>query len=206
MASQRNGPEAANFRAGSNIGTSEPNNSKERGSAAQAPTYDIFRGRNGLEFGYQQRSALVDILDWIAHPLQQVFHLHGYAGVGKTELISCLPYILPKVSISFAAPTAKAALVLREKGCPQAMTIHAPPRVERVNGKTQFRFVLPKIDHLLADLLVIDEASMVPHDIGQKLLNSGTSILVVQDPFQLPPVSGNPFFNRNFSLSSPVSG
>jgi exodeoxyribonuclease-5 len=45
-----------------------------------------------------------------------------------------------------------------------------------------------------ADLVIIDECSMVDPRMGEDLLSYGTKILVLGDPAQLPPVRGTGFF------------
>lgn len=45
-----------------------------------------------------------------------------------------------------------------------------------------------------ADLIVIDEVSMVDEQLGRDLLSFGVKVLVLGDPFQLPPVQGAGFF------------
>lgn len=47
-----------------------------------------------------------------------------------------------------------------------------------------------------ADLVVIDECSMVDERMGADLLSFGTPILVLGDPAQLPPVMGGGFFTE----------
>lgn len=48
-----------------------------------------------------------------------------------------------------------------------------------------------------ADLIIIDECSMVDDRMGQDLLSFGTPILVLGDPAQLPPVGGAGYFTEN---------
>lgn len=45
-----------------------------------------------------------------------------------------------------------------------------------------------------ADLLVVDEASMVDQQMGEDLLSFGVPVLVLGDPAQLPPIYGAGFF------------
>lgn len=45
-----------------------------------------------------------------------------------------------------------------------------------------------------ADLLVVDECSMVDEQMGRDILSFGTKVLVLGDPAQLPPVRGGGFF------------
>ena len=48
-----------------------------------------------------------------------------------------------------------------------------------------------------ADLIIIDECSMVDERMGMDLLSFGTPVLVLGDPAQLPPVGGAGFFTEN---------
>jgi exodeoxyribonuclease-5 len=47
-----------------------------------------------------------------------------------------------------------------------------------------------------AELVIIDECSMVDGQMGQDLLSFGTKVLVLGDPAQLPPVGGAGFFTE----------
>ena len=47
-----------------------------------------------------------------------------------------------------------------------------------------------------ADLIVIDECSMVDEELGRDLLSFGQPVLVLGDPAQLPPVKGGGFFTE----------
>jgi exodeoxyribonuclease-5 len=46
----------------------------------------------------------------------------------------------------------------------------------------------------LADLVVLDECSMVNKQLGEDLMSFGKKVLVLGDPFQLPPVQGAGYF------------
>jgi exodeoxyribonuclease-5 len=83
----------------------------------------------------------------------------------------------------------------------QLIAENAPPemvkRVEReiaeeIEGLHRMAFSL-KIDSELrgADLLVVDESSMVSNDLLEDLLSFGAPILALGDPAQLPPVRGS---------------
>lgn len=47
-----------------------------------------------------------------------------------------------------------------------------------------------------ADLIIIDECSMVSQKMGEDLLSFGVPVLVLGDPAQLPPVAGTGFFTK----------
>src|SRR3954467_889027 len=72
----------------------------------------------------QQAKALDAVGVWLKDPTApQVFRLFGYAGTGKTTLARHLA--MGTNFPIFAAFTGKAASVLRDKGCPNAMTLHS---------------------------------------------------------------------------------
>jgi len=117
--------------------------------------------------------------------------------------------------VCFAAYTGKAAHVMRSKGCFGAQTIHSliyeyVEEVEetedddchaiedvqpRVRKKTKPVFRLNELSKAAdADLIVIDECSMVDAFLGRDLLSFRRPILVLGDPAQLPPVKGAGYF------------
>jgi exodeoxyribonuclease-5 len=124
-----------------------------------------------------------------------VFRLFGWAGTGKSTLAVHLAKGVGKVV--FAAFTGKAALVMRKRGCHGASTIHSLIYilVEEKGGEP--RFVLnPDSEIADADLVVIDEVSMVGAELAKDLLSFGKKVLVLGDPFQLPPVKDAGFFTN----------
>lgn len=54
----------------------------------------------------------------------------------------------------------------------------------------------PESDVAAADIVVIDEVSMVDRSLGEDLLSFGTKVLVLGDPGQLPPVAGEGYFMK----------
>src|SRR6201987_3826461 len=81
------------------------------------------------EFSLHQDEALEAVAAWMkAKPgkagTPQVFRLFGYAGTGKTTLARHLAQDVAG-KVQFAAFTGKAALVMRNKGCNGATTIHS---------------------------------------------------------------------------------
>ncbi|GJL93215.1 MAG: ATP-binding protein [Hyphococcus sp.] len=127
----------------------------------------------------------------------QVFRLFGYAGAGKTTLAR---HIAENAGgdIAFAAFTGKAAHVMRQKGCAGATTIHSliyRPSSGDDEGEPSFtiRYDAPAAD---ADLIIVDECSMVDEELGRDLLSFNKPVLVLGDPAQLPPVKGGGFFTE----------
>ena len=99
-------------------------------------------------------------------------------------------------TLPFAAFTGKAAHVMRQKGCTDASTIHALIyRPASSEGEDEPMFTLRHdAPASKADLIIIDECSMVDEELGRDLLSFGKPVLVLGDPAQLPPVKGGGFF------------
>jgi exodeoxyribonuclease-5 len=150
-------------------------------------------------FTPHQNAALTAVADWLkARPGKNgtppVFRLFGYAGTGKTTLAR---HIADNVdgTVKFAAFTGKAALVMRNKGCDGASTIHSLIYRARESGEETPSFELwDDAPASKAKLIVIDECSMVDAELGRDLLSFGTPLLVLGDPAQLPPIQGGGFF------------
>lgn len=141
-----------------------------------------------MSWSPQQEAAIKAVRQWLADPnAKQVFYLAGYAGTGKTTIAKALAQ--DAGIVKFAAFTGKAALVLTGKGCP-ASTIHSLIyKPEEMGDDREPGFVLnPDSEAASADLIVIDEVSMVGEELGRDLLSFKRPILVLGDPAQLPPV------------------
>ena len=125
----------------------------------------------------------------------QVFRLFGFAGTGKTTLAKTIAGDTPG-RVEYGAFTGKAASVLRQKGCHGARTLHSLiySLQEDIEGEPVFG-INPKSDLVGASLLILDECSMVGADLGQDVLSFGVGVLVLGDPMQLPPISGEGFFD-----------
>src|SRR6201991_1347920 len=150
-------------------------------------------------FTPHQNDALRKVSDWMkARPgsggVPAVFRLFGYAGTGKTTLAQ---HIAEGVDgeVKFAAFTGKAALVMRNKGCDNASTIHSLIYRARESGEEQPSFELwDDAPASKAKLIVIDECSMVDAELGRDLMSFDCPLLVLGDPAQLPPIQGGGFF------------
>lgn len=149
-----------------------------------------------MEWSPQQDGALKAVSAWLRDPAgQQVFRLFGWAGTGKSTLAVHLAKGVGKVV--FAAFTGKAALVMRKRGCMGASTIHSLiyRLVEEKGGEPKFELNADS-EIVDADLVVIDEVSMVGAELAKDLLSFGKKVLVLGDPFQLPPVKDAGFFTE----------
>jgi len=153
-------------------------------------------------FTPHQDAALKAVGDWLkAKPgrggTPPVFRLFGFAGTGKTTLAR---HIAEGVDgeVKFAAFTGKAALVMRNKGCDDASTIHSLIYRARESGEEQPSFELwDDAPASKAKLIVIDECSMVDAELGRDLMSFDCPLLVLGDPAQLPPIQGGGFFTNS---------
>lgn len=136
------------------------------------------------------------------------FILTGGPGSGKTFLAGKMLHLLREScsasyftdQVVLAAPTGKAALALQNslskslglsKGL-QAQTLHALLGLTPGSKKS----TLPP-PFLPYSVFVIDEASMIDIELMDALLSrirSGSLLLLIGDPWQLPPVEGPPIF------------
>lgn len=147
----------------------------------------------------EQAAAIKAIVEWYRSPRQE-FYLAGYAGVGKSTVaamaIEELKGRCRVDAVRTAAYTGKAASVLRRKGIHDAQTIHSLIYLadeDEVTG--ELRFVLSEDSPAAtADLIVLDECSMVGTELADDLRSFGKKILVMGDPGQLPPISGEGAF------------
>lgn len=142
-----------------------------------------------MELATQQTEAFNQIMEWFKSR-DQVFALAGYAGTGKTTLAKHIAASLGSTRVVFCAYTGKAAKVLREKGCPNAGTIHSflySYLYRDEAGKPVFGYD-PKSILDAAGLIVVDEYSMLSQKIYDDLLATGCKVLFLGDPFQLPPI------------------
>ena len=148
----------------------------------------------GREWSAEQAQAIDAVGRWLRKGEPQVFRLFGYAGVGKTTLARHIAEGA-RGGTAFAAFTGKAALVMRSKGCAGATTIHALIYRANENAEGAPTFTLNADGPASrAGLIVIDECSMVDAELARDLLSFGKPILVLGDPFQLPPVKGGGYF------------
>jgi exodeoxyribonuclease-5 len=147
------------------------------------------------------------------------FLLKGYAGTGKTTVISQLVNVLPRMEFSFVlmAPTGRAAKVMSAYSGKVASTIHRHI-FKPVEGEGGFQYQRKK-NHLSKTVFIVDEASMISDeaDFGAKGLLSelvsyvfekpGNKLLIIGDSAQLPPVMQEispaldaGYLKNNFSL------
>lgn len=117
--------------------------------------------------------------------------ISGYAGSGKSTLvkfiINSIPGIDPDMDVCYCAFTGKAAQVLLKKGNKNVSTLHK--LLYRSIPKADGTWIRTPVDFIPYKILVIDEVSMVPDHMWKQLMKYSPYVLVLGDPFQLPPVS-----------------
>jgi exodeoxyribonuclease-5 len=155
-----------------------------------------------IELSPDQQIALDQLLNWLAKPTSPFITLGGYAGSGKSTLISILRNELFKrnssLQVAFCSFTGKAARVLRNK-LQEQQAIRAQDSI----GTIHSLIYAPVVDkdeqivgwerkqELKADLIIVDEASMVDQAIWQDLLSYRVPIIAVGDHGQLPPINAS---------------
>lgn len=166
----------------------------------------------------QQDVFLQKIVEFILIPSQdKVFVLKGYAGTGKTSLISILVNQLHLVNQKFVlmAPTGRAAKVMANYSGQPAFTIHKRIYFPKKTAQGGMGFVLQK-NKFKNTIFIVDESSMISDQYGelndQSILedlllyvNSGDNckLIFVGDTAQLPPVNAthSPALDENYLAS-----
>jgi exodeoxyribonuclease-5 len=150
-----------------------------------------------------QQRAYDQILDWIDKKQKPVFTLGGLAGVGKTTLVGHLANdLMASMNVAFATPTGKAAQVLKRSllkadVAADVTTIHSllyRPIEDKKTGRVTGWSRRETVD---ADLIVVDEASMVSQEILNDLTKLNRPILAVGDHGQLSPVGEDAGLMKN---------
>jgi len=155
-----------------------------------------------LNLSSDQNKALRVLLNWFKSQDRQYITLGGYAGTGKTTLISIFRNELHKenkeLEVAFCSYTGKATRVLKNKIVesnamyPQDTigTIHSLIYSPILNDKKEIiGWEMKK--NIDADLIIVDEASMVDQHIWNDLRAYKIPIIAVGDHGQLPPIKGN---------------
>ncbi|HEX7259398.1 MAG TPA: AAA family ATPase [Candidatus Saccharimonadia bacterium] len=149
-----------------------------------------------------QIEALQTIGRWYRSGTQRYVTLGGYAGTGKTTMLGHVRQALrdndPDVKVAFCAFTGKAVRVLDQTLKRQGVsrkgdsltTIHGLIYTTELGSDGQVTGWRRR-QTIKADLIMVDEASMVTEDIWKDLLSYKVPILAVGDHGQLPPIGTN---------------
>ena len=114
----------------------------------------------------EQNKILLKLVEYITTlGNRSIFLLKGYAGTGKTTLISALVKSLPSIGKRsvLLAPTGRAAKVLAKYSKKKSSTLHKKIYWIRTtkNGNT---FITLKENLHTNTIFIVDEASMIPED------------------------------------------
>ena len=186
----------------------------------------IFRNQIPFELTASQAVAARALTEFVCEPEgHQLFILNGYAGTGKTTLVSALVRSLQQVrkNCILLAPTGRSAKVFSIYSGMKAYTIHKCLYwVKSRDGISEFS---RRPNRLVNTLFIVDEASMIADGVSESSLfgnnslmddlfsyvfeGSGCQLLLVGDGAQLPPVNFEEspalsieYIQRNFSLTA----
>lgn len=155
-----------------------------------------------IKLSIDQKKALEQIYGWTKKPSGTHLTVGGYAGVGKTTLMAEYRRFLnkdnKKLKVAFASFTGRATRVLVNKlrvgqviyKQDSVGTIHSLIYSPILNSKQNIVGWKLKTE-LKADLIVIDEASMIDEYVWRDLLSFNIPIVAVGDHGQLPPIKGS---------------
>ncbi len=153
----------------------------------------------------EQNKILLKLVEYITTlGNRSIFLLKGYAGTGKTTLISALVKSLPSIGKRsvLLAPTGRAAKILAKYSKKKSSTLHKKIYWIRTtkNGNT---FITLKENLHTNTIFIVDEASMIPEDAKDginkrslledliKYVYEGIDckLILIGDTAQLPPVN-----------------
>ena len=90
--------------------------------------------------------------------------------------------------VCYVAYTGKAAQVLRQKGCPNAVTAHKLLYKAKPMPNGSYKFEPKTSLEEEYSIIVVDEISMLPKTMWERLLTHRVHVIAMGDPFQLPPI------------------
>jgi len=162
-------------------------------SGAEIPGLDIkeeihsFEERSNIELAENQKSAIE------AAMRNGLLVITGGPGTGKTTIINGILDIFERkyMKVLLAAPTGRAAKRMSEATGEEAKTIHRLLEYAYSEGNETNGFLKNEDDPLAADVIIIDETSMVDILLMNHLLTAipqGTRVILVGDVDQLPSV------------------
>ena len=147
---------------------------------------NIFEKEQKIKFAPSQREAILGAFN------NGIEIITGGPGTGKTTIIKCIIDIYENngMKVILGAPTGRAAKRMTESTGQEAKTIHRLLEMG-VSEEDESVFEKGESSPLDADVIIIDEASMIDIMLMQNLLKAiklGTRLIIVGDVDQLPSV------------------
>ena len=135
----------------------------------------------------EQRKAVSAVND------NNVCIITGGPGTGKTTIIKTIIdiYKTRKMKVVLCAPTGRAAKRMQEQSGEEATTIHRLLEIRKLDDQDDYLSVDYPITPIDADVVIIDEMSMVDMFLMNHILKAiylGTKLILVGDINQLPSV------------------
>lgn len=168
--------------------------------------FKILKDDLGFTATEKQNIALQMLADFVVNSGEnRLFVLKGFAGTGKTTIISTLVKNIWKVRKTgvLLAPTGRAAKVISNYSGKEAFTIHKKIYYPKKSGGGGVQFTLQPNKNRNS-IFIVDEASMISDDGGNsKLFENGSllddlieyvysgnncQLILIGDTAQLPPV------------------
>lgn len=159
--------------------------------------------KSGITYAVMQKKALSQAM------ADGVMILTGGPGTGKTTIIKGLISIFESLDyeVSLAAPTGRAAKRMSEATSHEAKTIHRLLEMD-FSDENGSKFLRDENNTLDADVVIIDEASMIDVQLMEALLKAiknGARLILIGDSDQLPSVgAGNVLGDLIDSCAFPV--
>jgi len=183
---------------------------------------DILASKFPYEPTSGQSELFLEVDKFLDAEEEPVLLIKGYAGTGKTTVISALTKVLPLFNHKFVlmAPTGRAAKVMSSYAKRMAFTIHKKIYKQTATDGGGPKFKRQK-NYSKNTVFIVDESSMINEEagaVGKSLLsdlfnyvfsNKSNRIILIGDNAQLPPVgqSSSPALDKNhiaFNFSASV--
>lgn len=143
--------------------------------------------KNSLVLSDEQKEAISSCLN------HNISVITGGPGTGKTTIIKCVIDILEKMQKKYVlcAPTGRAAKRIKETTGKEAKTLHRLLEITKLDDNDIDSYYECIVANIEADIVIIDEASMIDCMMMNNLfkaLKSNTKVVMVGDVDQLPSV------------------
>jgi len=140
-----------------------------------------------IKLAESQKIAIEEAID------NGVMVITGGRGTGKTTIIKCIIKLFEKnnFKVALAAPTGRAAKRMTEATGYEAKTIHRLLEIGFKGDELEMVFLRTEVNPIDADVIIIDEVSMVDILLMDSLLKAikpGARLILVGDVDQLPSV------------------